>query len=577
MTKNKNIIIGLITGLTVFYFQVSVAAAGVTSSPIPINSPEAKRLLAPYEKLVRENPVEAERIKNLAIHQKFSRDFKKTDIQQFAAQSYRPEMTQLALIEYYKEEQRREKLEAAKPKPRQTDPYDKLSHEDKLAVSLAALRRYDIAHDTGNILWIHGEKANKELQEFLAPDGGWFNREAIAIRDAKGIGGDLDKRYRQKKEENMAELRNNPPEPDRANRWIISERNAIAGNPSKLGEAKNFYGTTRRGGVIDTTIANGGNDWCKSMEEKTGLPEYFKKPNQVMRCERVYVAYDVLPTLVLRDRPDISVVMDIQPNNKCPTVIPIKIQSSNKNDFRDENILGKVIAWAQTTVSTTCRYSTGIKLIGIVNNQIIYQGIAARANRWALSEIGGEESIFPAHINWSTTLNPITPTDELLRLGEQYAYGKGVPRDNKKAVELFHSAAEEGNSEAQYKLAVMLEQGHGISQDFQSAFDWYSKAAKQGHAGAKNNIGIMYEKGLGMPKNPKEAFTWYRMASWDGLGLGHYNLGNAYFKGTGVMKDVRSAFVYFRMAESLGVSEATEKLKEVETTLQGMPRPVPNL
>jgi uncharacterized protein len=78
---------------------------------------------------------------------------------------------------------------------------------------------------------------------------------------------------------------------------------------------------------------------------------------------------------------------------------------------------------------------------------------------------------------------------------------------------LFHSAAEKGNPEAQYKLAVMLEQGHGTSEDFQSAFDWYSKAAKQGHAGADNNIGVMCEKGLGKPKDLKEAFNWYRKAS----------------------------------------------------------------
>lgn len=171
--------------------------------------------MASYEKLVREDPAEAERIKNLAIHQKFSRDFKKTDIQQFAAETYRPEMTRLALIEYYKEEQRREKLEAAKPKLKQLEPYDKLSREDKMAVSLAALRRYDIEHDSGNIRAIHGEKAHKEFQEFLAPDGGWFNKEAIAIRDSQGTGDHSEERYRQKKEEIMAELRNDPPEPDR--------------------------------------------------------------------------------------------------------------------------------------------------------------------------------------------------------------------------------------------------------------------------------------------------------------------------------------------------------------------------
>ncbi|WP_025040096.1 hypothetical protein [Nitrosospira briensis] len=140
MIKNKNIFIGLSTGLVAFYFLVSMAAVEATSLPILINSPEAKSLLAPYEKLVRENPTEAERIKSLAIQQKLTRDFRKTDIQQYAAQIYRPEMAQLALIEYYREEQRQKKLEAAKPKPKQLED---LEPEQQLALNWAAKIDYD--------------------------------------------------------------------------------------------------------------------------------------------------------------------------------------------------------------------------------------------------------------------------------------------------------------------------------------------------------------------------------------------------------------------------------------------------
>jgi hypothetical protein len=99
-------------------------------------------------------------------------------------------------------------------------------------------------------------------------------------------------------------------------------------------------------------------------------------------------------SLTLRDRPDISVVMDIQPN-ACAAAVPITIHSSKEIDFREEsNILSKVMAWAQVNVSTTCPDTNAIQLRGLVNGQTIYQGIAERTNDWTLSEtaLGKSES-----------------------------------------------------------------------------------------------------------------------------------------------------------------------------------------
>lgn len=154
---------------------------------------------------------------------------------------------------------------------------------------------------------------------------------------------------------------------------------------------------------------------------------------------------------------------------------------------------------------------------------------------------------------------------ELLRLGELYAYGKYVPRDDKKAVQFFLMAAEKGNMEAQYKLGVMYEGGFGVTQDFATAYTWYQQAAQQGHGAAANNIGTMYEKGKGVNTDPVEAIKWYRNAAAKGVAAANYNLGDAYLYGTGVAKDRIKAIEYYRIAQSQGLEVATKKLRQISS------------
>lgn len=58
--------------------------------------------------------------------------------------------------------------------------------------------------------------------------------------------------------------------------------------------------------------------------------------------------------------------------------------------------------------------------------------------------------------------------------------------------------AEEGDADAQYRVAVLYDLGRGVTQDHQAAVLWYRKAADQGHANAQHNLGTMYEMGEGV-------------------------------------------------------------------------------
>lgn len=141
-------------------------------------------------------------------------------------------------------------------------------------------------------------------------------------------------------------------------------------------------------------------------------------------------------------------------------------------------------------------------------------------------------------------VNYPTNANEQLRLGEKYALGKGMRRNDKIAAELFQLSAEQGNAEAQYKLGVMLDRGLGLPLDSITALKWYAEAAKQGHGGAKVNIGHMYQSGrLGITRDEQQALNWYRSAAEQGVPEANFNLGYAYLNGIGVQKNTEKAVI----------------------------------
>lgn len=70
------------------------------------------------------------------------------------------------------------------------------------------------------------------------------------------------------------------------------------------------------------------------------------------------------------------------------------------------------------------------------------------------------------------------------QLAWMYEAGQGVPRDLSRAAELFRHAAEAGDAEAQYAIAVMLQTGKGQALDPVEAAIWLRRSAAQAYAPA---------------------------------------------------------------------------------------------
>ena len=69
------------------------------------------------------------------------------------------------------------------------------------------------------------------------------------------------------------------------------------------------------------------------------------------------------------------------------------------------------------------------------------------------------------------------------------AWEKG---DEKKAFELFHQAAEQGDGNSLLNLGYCYDEGLGTQKNNKKAMYWYKKAAKKGDLPAYTNIAIYY-------------------------------------------------------------------------------------
>ena len=102
-------------------------------------------------------------------------------------------------------------------------------------------------------------------------------------------------------------------------------------------------------------------------------------------------------------------------------------------------------------------------------------------------------------------------------LGQRYAEGDGVIRDDKEAARWFALAARQGLAEAEYHYGLMLLKGRGVVQDYQAAFEWIEKPAKRGYAKAQYSLGELYRYGTGTPIDKARAYLWYNLAAAQGV------------------------------------------------------------
>ncbi|KAG0232847.1 hypothetical protein BGW42_007856 [Actinomortierella wolfii] len=100
-------------------------------------------------------------------------------------------------------------------------------------------------------------------------------------------------------------------------------------------------------------------------------------------------------------------------------------------------------------------------------------------------------------------------------LANCYGHGSlGLQIDHDKAFNLYMQASKQNHPASTYRTAVCYELGAGTKRDHSRAVQFYRKAASLGDTQAMYKLGMIMLKGLlGQQPNPREAITWLKRAA----------------------------------------------------------------
>lgn len=128
-------------------------------------------------------------------------------------------------------------------------------------------------------------------------------------------------------------------------------------------------------------------------------------------------------------------------------------------------------------------------------------------------------------------------------------------------------AAERGDREAQYQLALCYLNGNGVAQDIQEAVRWLSCAAEQGLAEAQDGLGVRFSVGDGVAQDDGEALKWFRRAAEQGYAVAQFNLALAYAQGRGAEVNMIEAYAWFCLCAEQGDVAAAGAVDTIVETL----------
>jgi len=152
-------------------------------------------------------------------------------------------------------------------------------------------------------------------------------------------------------------------------------------------------------------------------------------------------------------------------------------------------------------------------------------------------------------------------------LGYMFTAGLGsLPKDLRKARELFEKSAAQGNALGQANLGIMYNQGLGdVQKDERKARELFEMSAAQGNALGQAKLGIMYAGGLGGVKiDERKARELIEKSAAQDNEQGQALLGLMYMKGlAGLQKNKQKGQQLLEKAAAQGNEELNKRLKEM--------------
>jgi localization factor PodJL len=152
-------------------------------------------------------------------------------------------------------------------------------------------------------------------------------------------------------------------------------------------------------------------------------------------------------------------------------------------------------------------------------------------------------------------------------IGIRFADGRGVPPNERQAVQWLELAAKQGLAPAQFRLGGYYEKGIGVKKDLAAARELYLAAAAKGNGKAMHNLAVLYADGVNGRSDYRTAVLWFRKAADRGIADSQFNLGVLCARGTGTAQNYAEAYKWFALAANQGDHEAVRKRDEMASQL----------
>ena len=132
----------------------------------------------------------------------------------------------------------------------------------------------------------------------------------------------------------------------------------------------------------------------------------------------------------------------------------------------------------------------------------------------------------------------------------------GTSATAQNALQAVVRAAEAGNRDAQFALAVRFTNGDGVFQDDVQAATWFRASAERGLVEAQYWTGLAYAFGNGVQQDETTAYVWFRKAADNGHAKAQFMAGLAFMAGKSVERDVLRGLDRFRQGADQGYAPA---------------------
>jgi uncharacterized protein len=140
-----------------------------------------------------------------------------------------------------------------------------------------------------------------------------------------------------------------------------------------------------------------------------------------------------------------------------------------------------------------------------------------------------------------------------------------IRQDYTQALREWSAAAEKGDPQAQFQLAVLYEQGQGTGKGLSEALKWTRMAAENGDANAQFSLGTLLERGTEFPKDEVEGAKWIERgiaAANSGDPQAQFRLSLLYRAGRHVERNELVAQRWLDSSAALGNASAQAELGE---------------